>query len=306
MLQRLIEQKDAVPLVLSSVSGVKNLDGDQWRAAVLLVDALRPFLDVTTVVSATRFPTLSMVVPLLDGIMDVLKEEETSDSIPCSRTALIHELQERFDYIRMTDIYYVATVVDPRYKIISFTEELHALQARNSVVSAMERAEVRQSHNQCQPGETSATVTHSQQGTSQTGAPMEYCNMELRLGCLSTETVRAKSSIWDRFDRLVSSQHYSAVREHATRASKELFQQELDKYISEDVIDRSTCPFRWWSLNYARFSELAAVAREHLAVPCTSVPSERVFSKAGEVVTKKRSSIKPAKADQTIFLMENL
>jgi hAT family C-terminal dimerisation region len=35
-----------------------------------------------------------------------------------------------------------------------------------------------------------------------------------------------------------------------------------------------------------------------MAIPCTSVLSERVLSKAGEVVTKKQSSIKPAKADQ--------
>lgn len=33
MLESLIEQKSAVSLVLSGVSGVGNLDGDEWKAA---------------------------------------------------------------------------------------------------------------------------------------------------------------------------------------------------------------------------------------------------------------------------------
>jgi hypothetical protein len=47
-----------------------------------------------------------------------------------------------------------------------------------------------------------------------------------------------------------------------------------------------------------RFPGLATVAREFLSTPSTSVPSERPFSKAGDVIRKKRSSLKPNKADQ--------
>ena len=38
----------------------------------------------------------------------------------------------------------------------------------------------------------------------------------------------------------------------------------------------------------------------------TSVPSERLFFKAGEVVATRRSSIKPKNVDMTLFLNENL
>jgi len=41
-------------------------------------------------------------------------------------------------------------------------------------------------------------------------------------------------------------------------------------------------------------------------VPATSVPSECLFSSAGDMITKKRNSIKPAKAEKVIFLMNNL
>ena len=42
-----------------------------------------------------------------------------------------------------------------------------------------------------------------------------------------------------------------------------------------------------------------------LRIPATSVASERLFSTAGDVVTKKRNSVVPGKAKQLVFLMEN-
>ena len=107
------------------------------------IDALRPFLDITTIISAARYPTVSMVLPLLDGLIDVLHEDELAESIPCLRTALLNEIRERFDYIYNSDIYCVATVVDPRYKMVPFTDDLRASRALMCVVAAMQR--IRQS-----------------------------------------------------------------------------------------------------------------------------------------------------------------
>jgi len=51
---------------------------------------------------------------------------------------------------------------------------------------------------------------------------------------------------------------------------------------------------------------VAAVARRMLAIPATSVPSERLFAMAGDVLTKKRNRLAPSKADCVVFLMDNL
>ena len=47
-------------------------------------------------------------------------------------------------------------------------------------------------------------------------------------------------------------------------------------------------------------------ARRPLAIPATSVPSERLFSKAGDVISKKCNRLAPSKADRIVFLMDNL
>ncbi len=50
-------------------------------------------------------------------------------------------------------------------------------------------------------------------------------------------------------------------------------------------------PLVWWSLHAAQFPLLPRVARRVLAVLATSASSERSFSEAGLLVTKKRSSL---------------
>jgi len=55
-------------------------------------------------------------------------------------------------------------------------------------------------------------------------------------------------------------------------------------------------PFLWWREHEKRFPAAAAVARRYLCIPATSVPTEHLFSTAGDVITKKRNSLKPPKA----------
>ncbi|CAN0245584.1 unnamed protein product, partial [Discosporangium mesarthrocarpum] len=45
----------------------------------------------------------------------------------------------------------------------------------------------------------------------------------------------------------------------------------------------------WWTKNQHGFPYLARLAVTHLAIPATSATSERVFSTAGNTVTKKRN-----------------
>jgi len=81
---------------------------------------------------------------------------------------------------------------------------------------------------------------------------------------------------------------------------------ELDVFLAEKTIDRGHSPYTCWEQNNKWYPAAAAVARRYLCVPATSVPSERLFSSAGYGITKNRNSIKLAKAEKVIFLMNNL
>ena len=61
-------------------------------------------------------------------------------------------------------------------------------------------------------------------------------------------------------------------------------------------------PLSWWKVQEKNLPRLAKLCKEIMCIPATSVPSERVFSKAGELVSAKRTSLKACNVDMIIFL----
>lgn len=49
--------------------------------------------------------------------------------------------------------------------------------------------------------------------------------------------------------------------------------------------------------NCERYPSLAIIAKQDLCIPATSVPSERVFSTAGDIITAQRSQLKSKLVD---------
>jgi hypothetical protein len=79
---------------------------------------------------------------------------------------------------------------------------------------------------------------------------------------------------------------------------------ELQRYLAEKA-DVNARPLEWWCQNAEKFPKIAHIARRVLAVPATSVPSERVFSSAGLVVSKLRNRLTSDLVDTIIFLNKN-
>uniref|UniRef100_A0A674MKY1 BED-type domain-containing protein n=1 Tax=Takifugu rubripes TaxID=31033 RepID=A0A674MKY1_TAKRU len=64
-------------------------------------------------------------------------------------------------------------------------------------------------------------------------------------------------------------------------------------------------PLVYWTTNKARYPNLYHLANQYLATPASSLPCERVFSKAGEIVSKKRNRLKPSTVEKLLFLNKN-
>ena len=74
----------------------------------------------------------------------------------------------------------------------------------------------------------------------------------------------------------------------------------------ESPIDGDGDPLQWWKCHENDFPLLSQYARRYLAIPASSGPTERLFSKAGQIVTAKRVQLKPNKGNMLAFLAENL
>ena len=75
---------------------------------------------------------------------------------------------------------------------------------------------------------------------------------------------------------------------------------------SQLIIDGDDDPLEWWRIHVRDFPLLSQFARRYLAIQASSAPSERLFSKAGQILTPQRAQLKPDKANMLVFLAENL
>jgi len=80
---------------------------------------------------------------------------------------------------------------------------------------------------------------------------------------------------------------------------------EIDRYRREPLIDPTGDPLLFWRQNHLRFPHLAKLARRYLAIQPTSAAAERVFSTAGNIISKKRGSLAPETACALVFGYQN-
>ena len=80
----------------------------------------------------------------------------------------------------------------------------------------------------------------------------------------------------------------------------------FDKFCAESTVAEGTNSFKWWAMNKTRYPNVAVVARQYLAIPATSVASERLFSKCGLVCSDRRAALNPQHLKQPVVLSQNL
>ncbi|KAL4083828.1 hypothetical protein QTP88_029144 [Uroleucon formosanum] len=82
-------------------------------------------------------------------------------------------------------------------------------------------------------------------------------------------------------------------------------QNELEKYLKENCINKNACPLTWWAENGKRYPMISKLAKKYLCIPSTSTPSERAFSTTGNIITSKRNCLAGETAEWLIFLSHN-
>jgi len=80
---------------------------------------------------------------------------------------------------------------------------------------------------------------------------------------------------------------------------------EVGEYLKLHEIHINSDPLVWWNEKKDKFPILSNLAQKYLAVSATSTASEHLFSDAGNLITNKRTRIKPKLFKKIIFLKRN-
>jgi len=80
----------------------------------------------------------------------------------------------------------------------------------------------------------------------------------------------------------------------------------IRQYFEIPPLDRKKNPLEFWKQYEVTFPELYKMQLKYLSIPATSVPSERDFSKTGQITNERRNRLSPKNLDFIIFLNSNL
>ncbi|KAK3086390.1 hypothetical protein FSP39_017761 [Pinctada imbricata] len=215
-----------------------------------------------------------------------MKEAHSDSSlIRAIKDKISTDLQQRYTDEDTLQFLLESCLLDPRFKTLPYLDESR----RNDVVSSLKMkcslfdtklAVVKQEPTQDSevgantppgpplPSLPSTSTTQNQEINNNDEPPSKKCALE-KLFC-------------DVF----------VTKVEPPKSAYEKFSCEMESYRSENAINLQSDPLKWWKEHNFQYPLLAKMAKYYLGIPATSVPSERVFSAAGEIVSAQRACLR--------------
>lgn len=268
---------------------IRQLTQEEWGLVGELVDLLQCFKFATALLEGSKYPTLSLCWPTVEILKSEMRQKLVAGSSASANTrivatALLEQLERRFK--SAPDAAIMATYLDHRYKDLQFLDD-EVEKARWLVIIKrhVERAVAGDAalvdH---EPSTASASASAAATSASPPTTP--------------TDPFAAF------FSKYKKSGSGNAAATVATSKS------EMEIYASESAADatQDVNPLHFWKkqAKAGRLPVLAKLAKKYLCIPASSAPSERVWSFAGIVLSKRRMRLLQERVARLTLFKHNL
>ena len=302
MITSVIDNDEAISTILRGDAKHRNMLLSAETIALLkdIQVVLSPMKKLTEHMSGESYVTLSLVAPTIHQLIkNTLKIDQDNDSVVMQRlkNAMLNDIQTRYQSSNTKLLLQIAAFLDPRFRNLDFLEEDEKkkvrLDIKRRMVSLHEQAkpviktepeEPQQlpsiSNDSCSVSDTSDTTTEP---------PAKKCKVE--------------KSFFEHFFPDITITKVEPPVSSMDKAKKE-----VKLYLSLSAaaaVKPALDVLQWWKLHENQLPMMAKLAKHILCVPATSTPSERMFSKAGNLITEKRANLNPKKVDMMLFLNAN-
>ncbi|KAL4136315.1 hypothetical protein QTP88_007863 [Uroleucon formosanum] len=273
MLERLVKLKEPLTVTMISVKEApSNLTPEEWVIIEDIVPLLRPFNSLTIELSAEQYPTISKVVPLLRGLQTSLNAKTPKTSLGSFiKSNLMLQVNRRFEGIEkqsLTPYFSRATLLDPRCKKAAFAVEENASDAEKNIILEIARSL------------TNNTLDAERE--------------------VPTEQIEEDSeNLWNFLQNRVNN-----VQGQTTSTSSAISL--MRQYLNMPYQNLNCNVAEWWLSHKSVLHPLSEIALKYTMIPATSVPSERIFSKTGQIMSARRNILLPDNLDTLIFLHKNM
>lgn len=192
------------------------------------------------------------------------RNPSSSDPVKKIVDSLMSEMTKRFGKVEHIEKLADAICLDPRFKKQAFVNQQAAEETVKRVTAAAAAINPAQSE---------------EENTSDPGA-----------------TASAGAMFWEDFDERVAS-----LRPSATTSKTSDAMMEMRAYLAEPLLSYTSDPLAWWRSCSPVYKTLSEVMKARLCIVATSVPSERLFSKTGKIISERRNRLSPSKVQELVF-----
>lgn len=319
MLARLVEQSPPLMAMATDqglpkamLTSVKNniFSFDEQSMAEKLVDLLKPFYQATTSVCAEKNPTLQKVLLIQKKLIKVSQPDpDDSPLIKKVKSVLEAEIKHR-TYPGDEELLLMATILNPVTKHLPFVSEEQKAIAKVMLVVKVQAVMGNELKVKTEAGcETDGPeelpqlpqfAVASTSSSTEVTEPTEQATTQDE-----SSPKRFKQSCPDLDDWLMDDLDIVCVGQDIM-ADSEAARKEVDRYLSCILKDTKVSILTWWKDNVMFYPHIGTIAKKYLAIPASSVPSERVFSFTGNLVNKKRARLTPENVNMFVFLNKNM
>lgn len=302
MLRRLDRLKVSVQQYVANNLADLMITSREWKLVSDILVLLKPFFMVTETCSK-RDALLSSLIPHSRALITFLRHQtaQASDQTSSSIVFLARKLKEACEKrlysttssynLYDNNLLLVTTAVDPRYRLSVFPTEI------KEKVETLLLTELK-NHNRDLArirGDSSPSKTVSHDDQQQTGNSGEESSTEFDPNNF--------------FSFYSFSQQATPQVQHITGPKNDELQAEIRLYLAVPNLNslaNESEVFSWWNANKSQYPHMASFAQRLLCAPPSSVPSERLFSEAGNLYEQKRNRLLPKTGEKLLFLHHNL
>ena len=267
MLERFLNLSDTVSTILLKFpNSPRMLTAAELQTAKEITSILKPLESVTKEVSGDTYITGSMVIPLQNCM-----EKQLTELVPFTdigqqlKQETLVEISKRFGGIEGNSLLSISTLLDPRFKKLHF---------KNPLRLSQNIAKIKHLIKESTPNEGKET---------QETLPEDLDSRE------------NEPNIWIYHNKLAADS-----RKNKTESNGNF--DEFDHYIRQPTADQKVNPLAFWLSNKSLYPILSEIALEYLVITATSVPSERLFSRAGYILDPARNRLSSDRFEKLLFL----
>ncbi|KAF0721163.1 zinc finger BED domain-containing protein 4-like [Aphis craccivora] len=266
MLERFILLSEIIARVLFQLdTAPQNLTSLEIKLIKESIYLLQPFEQITREISGEKFMTASKIIP----IRTILKKHLESHIVMVTEEGKILqqrlkiEFYQRFLTVEKETLLGICTILDPRFKKVHFQSPVSAANAIGLIDEEM-RNIIETQHRPTVVSDVSVQIS----------------------------TEENKIGLWEEHDAMVNTES-NQYHDDEVNCEKRL-------YLQQPIIDCMQSPIEFWLKS--PFPVLTKIALKYFTVVATSVASERLFSKAGNIITDHRSRLNHRRLEKLVFL----